>query len=399
MTTIRIALALLVLCPAVLRGGLDYRVMAGDPLARASGELVLRVALTNPDQVAAVADLPEEVTARVGTATVLLRREAPGPVGEVQPSSTVLVVYRGVLPGDLVGLLAVELDEIPAGRCFVEVTPAPSTDPEGAPAVTLEAEPPAVRAGRADGDAVRGPRFARNLSFYEPIYFVIGPRVTLNAKFQLSFKYRLLSLESNLAEEIPVLGDIHFGYTQTSLWDLGSESKPFLDTSYKPGLFYHGAYQGIRFLGFELMSLETGYQHESNGQGGDASRSLNIVYVRPRLDYELRKDWFFSFSPKAWVYVDDLSDNPDLAEYRGYFDFNFKIGERNGIELSTTLRVGTDSGKGSLQVDLTYPLDRLFFGNAASHLHLQYFDGWGETLLNYDQRLPAQYRIGITLLR
>ncbi|MEZ5276738.1 MAG: phospholipase A [Opitutaceae bacterium] len=399
MRTIRLAFLLLLAWPSGLPGALEYRLMTGDRSARASGEWTVLVAVTNPDAIEAGVDLPERTVARVGSRSVQLERKMEGfPLG-IAPGTTVLVEYRGILPDDLDGLLAVELEVLAAGRCYVEVVSgdeagrSPSTGP------TSPMKPAPVGKSSREIEESRVPRFARNISFYEPIYFVVGPRVSLNAKFQLGFKYRLLSEEASLAAAMPALGDLYLGYTQTSLWDLGSESKPFLDTSYKPGLFYYEQYSGIRFFGFELEWIEGGYQHESNGQGGEDSRSLNTVYVRPSLRYDLPKDWYLRFMPRGFVYIDDLSDNPDLPEYRGYFDLSLKIGQLNGLELSTLVRIGTEPGVGSFQLDLTYPMDRLFFGNAASFLHLQYFDGWGETLLNYDQRLPSQVRIGFTLLR
>ena len=187
--------------------------------------------------------------------------------------------------------------------------------------------------------------------------------------------------------------------TQTSLWDLGADSAPFLDTSYKPGLFYYDRYTGVRILGLELDSFEGGYQHESNGQDGADSRSLNTLYIRPTLRWGSAEGWHLTIAPKIWAYVGGLTDNPDLPDYRGYFDLNIRYGQRDGLELATTFRKGTESGYGSIQLDLTYPMDRILFRNAASYIHLQYFNGWGETLLHYNERFPAQYRIGVSLFR
>jgi outer membrane phospholipase A len=215
----------------------------------------------------------------------------------------------------------------------------------------------------------------------------------------LGFKYRLLSAESRLAEVRPFWENLFLGYTQTSIWDLGADSAPFLDTSYKPGLFYFDRYTGVRILGLELVSFEGGYQHESNGQDGANSRSLNLIYIRPTLRWGSAGGWHLTIAPKIWAYVGGLSDNPDLPDYRGYFDLNLRFGQRGGLEFATTFRKGTESGYGSIQLDLTYPLDRILFRNAASYIQLQYFNGWGETLLHYDEKFPTQYRIGISLFR
>jgi len=391
MSTLRSVLVLLVFLPCGLRGGLQYRLMAGDPSARATGELTLLVAVTNPGTQPAASGLPDTVEAHIDRHLVGLRRIEPDAEMEVGPGATLLGEYRCKLPEDLEGLVAVEMIGLNAGRCFVDVV-ASSSNPE------IEV---AARAGSSEGqdDVAIAPRFADNLSFYEPMYFVVGPRESLNAKFQLGFKYRLLSSESRLARERPFWEDFFFGYTQTSLWDLGADSAPFLDTSYKPGLFYLKPFADVRFLGFKLDSLEGGYQHESNGQDGESSRSLDILYIRPIFRYGPARTWHLTIAPKIWTYVGRLVENPDLPDYRGYFDLNIRLGRPDGLELATTFRKGTESGYGSIQLDLTYPLDRVLFGNAASYIHLQYFDGWGETLLHYNEKFPVQYRIGISLFR
>jgi len=391
MYSCRYVFVLLVLSPFGLLGGLEYRLMTGDPSARVSGELTVLVVVTNSGTDTVTSELPDTVEARVGRFVVPLRRDESAAEVEVEPGVTILERYRGTLPGDLEGLVAIEITELGAGRCVAEFGHA-STD---------HALNVAERTGPSDSDddLPIAPRFADNLSFYEPMYFVVGPRVSLNAKFQLSFKYRLLSANSQLVEGRPFWEDFFFGYTQTSLWDLGGDSAPFLDTSYKPALFYFDRYTGVRFFGFELDSFEGGYQHESNGQSGESSRSLNILYIRPTFRYGSARNWHLTIAPKIWAYVGGLTENPDLPDYRGYFDLNLRFGRPDGLELAATIRKGTEAGYGSVQLDLTYPFDRIFFHNAASYLHLQYFNGWGETLLNYDERLPAQYRIGVSLFR
>ena len=40
-----------------------------------------------------------------------------------------------------------------------------------------------------------------------------------------------------------------------------------------------------------------------------------------------------------------------------------------------------------------------FFANAGGFLHFQYFDGYGETLLDYNFRRNSQLRIGFSIVR
>ncbi len=46
-----------------------------------------------------------------------------------------------------------------------------------------------------------------------------------DSKFQVSFKYRFFNKKGTLAQKYPWVKGFRFGYTQTSFWDLKSESK------------------------------------------------------------------------------------------------------------------------------------------------------------------------------
>jgi outer membrane phospholipase A len=52
-----------------------------------------------------------------------------------------------------------------------------------------------------------------------------------------------------------------------------------------------------------------------------------------------------------------------------------------------------------VQVDLTYPMDKILLRTFDAYLYLQYFNGWGETLRTYDERLPWQVRVGLAVVR
>lgn len=74
--------------------------------------------------------------------------------------------------------------------------------------------------------------------------------------------------DGDLAREFAPLRHLYFGYTQTALWDLESDSAPFRDSSYRPSLFYRNDQiwtspgRDVRF------GLAGGLEHESNGRDG-----------------------------------------------------------------------------------------------------------------------------------
>jgi outer membrane phospholipase A len=80
-------------------------------------------------------------------------------------------------------------------------------------------------------------------------------------------------------------------------------------------------------------------------------------------------------------------------------DLLVKIGETDGLQLASTLRKGTRSEAYSFQLDASYPLKRPTFGNLGGYLHLQYFSGYGESLIEYNQHVHNQFRIGLMITR
>ena len=60
-------------------------------------------------------------------------------------------------------------------------------------------------------------------------------------------------------------------------------------------------------------------------------------------------------------------------------------------------RIGT-SGKGSLLVDFSKRTRALRFGPVGGYLHVQYFNGYGEDILDYNVRRKPQLRVGVAIV-
>lgn len=242
-----------------------------------------------------------------------------------------------------------------------------------------------------------GQFFKDHLYGYEPFYFIAGTE-SPNAKFQVSVKYRVLRVGPDCRSGFSLLTNTFFAYTQTSLWDWNKTSAPFTDSSYKPELFYLWENAARSTNGLFRMSLQGGFQHESNGRDGAGSRSLNIVYARPTFVFGRDGGLQLSLSPRVWFYLASQDGNPDLPRYRGYADLRAIVGWQESLQLSATVRVGDEADRGSLQLDLTYPLWKWRTFGMNWYLHAQYFTGYGETLLYYNQRSDA-FRLGFSLYR
>lgn len=302
---------------------------------------------------------------------------------------------RLVLPEGIQGAVAIELTQ-PRAQ-LVLIAPKPAT--VATASETQGMAPPSER--REEPDAVLRATDTTPppaLQTHEPMYFVVGRRNGLtSARYQLSFKYRLFDERSWLADFAPV-DKLYFGYTQTSLWDIGDDSSPFRDTSYRPSLFYVEPNLWSTTDGSHTIGFSAGLEHESNGRGADESRSINIAYVEPSWRKFLSDSkWYVAVAPKIWAYI-DKEDNPDIDEYRGYGDLNLRLGRVDGWLFSTNLRKGTRH-MGSVQVDASYPIRRPFFANAGGYIHFQYFNGYGESLLDYDEKHDSQFRVGVSIVR
>ncbi|NLD37086.1 MAG: hypothetical protein GX654_09470 [Desulfatiglans sp.] len=236
-----------------------------------------------------------------------------------------------------------------------------------------------------------------NFSVYEPMYFLVGTDPS-ESKFQISMKYRPFNPAGSLSQKYPWVSGLNFAYTQTSFWDLSSDSAPFEDTSYKPEVLYLTRNWPNRPSWLKGLFFQGGFQHESNGRDGDSSRSTNTVYFKPVfIFYESDSGLGLQFSPRLFTYFNNSkSSNHDLPDYRGNVEFEIKFGEARGLVSSTYLRFA-DKGT-SVQTNLSYPIARLLKNNFDLFFHIQYSYSLAESLINYKERTES-LRIGFSIVR
>lgn len=245
-------------------------------------------------------------------------------------------------------------------------------------------------------DRSAGNAFLANLSAYEPIYAVYGPGTNSEARIQVSFKYQLFGSRRSAGLPHSWRDGLYFAYTQRMFWDLGAQSSPFRNVDYQPEIFY--LTPAATFLNGVSFNTQAGIRHESNGRDGEASRSINSIYVAPMAAIPLGGGYRLSFAPRLSFFIGDKSDNPDIRRYRGNTGLFMEIGEDEGIRLSTSARLNFGSGKGAIGTDISYPLPRLLGGGPDFYLFGQSFIGYGENLLDYNRRI-TRFRIGLALVR
>ena len=206
------------------------------------------------------------------------------------------------------------------------------------------------------------------------------------AKFQLSFKTK--ALENVFGNN----GDVWVGYTQSSRWQVfnSEASRPFRETNYEPeaSLIFRTNYE---ILGLNARLLGMTLNHQSNGRSDPLSRSWNRVIFN--LGFE--KD-NFALMLRPWYRIEeDAKDdnNPDIKDYIGRGDLTafYRDGDNDfSLMLRHSLK-GGDRSHGAVQFDWAFPIKGKLRG------HFQLFDGYGESLIDYNHR--ATYAgIGVSLM-
>lgn len=209
----------------------------------------------------------------------------------------------------------------------------------------------------------------------------------LESKLQLSFKTKLLN------DIIGDNGDLWFGYTQSSRWQVynTSESRPFRETNHEPEfMFVWRTKYSLFGLDGRLLSLSL--NHQSNGQNEPLSRSWNRIILTLGLD---RPNWVVQFRP--WWRIPETSatedENPEILDYVGRGEILIVHRQKNSHQISMQIRHSFkwDDAKGSIKLEWSYPcFDRL-------RCHAQVFNGYGESLIDYNHETTA-IGLGVALV-
>ncbi len=313
------------------------------------------------------------------------------------PGSFGLRSYVAEQPPPGTGLIALEFD---AGLPIVLRTalaidasaPTPTApDPEPAPAPLRHL----VHLNTASSAIER--TFSGRLGLHEAIYFIYGPDAPA-AKFQISFKYRLMQLAR--ADEQGFTHNFQVGYTQRSLWDIKASSSPFYDTSYMPELMLESLapmpIDPNRF--FTPLGAQLSFKHESNGRDGPDSRSLNTAVLRGAFVLGPLDRWHLIVVPELFAYVSSLDNTQGLENYRGHGRLRLLLEKNNRRPtLAYAIHAGDDFHHPTHQADLTIPF-RTRWLDLETAMLIQYFRGYGESLLDYRQASET-VRAGLSLVR
>ena len=206
------------------------------------------------------------------------------------------------------------------------------------------------------------------------------------AKLQISLKTKLIE------DVVGNNGDLWFGYTQSSRWQVynGGISRPFRESNHEPELMFVWR-TDYDLLGWRGRLLNLSLNHQSNGQSLPLSRSWNRVMLSTSLE---RDNWTMTFRP--WWRVSESAhsdDNPYISNYMGRADLQLvRTSGKHQFSalLRHSLRTGGNS-HGAVQLDYAFPIAGEMRG------HLQWFSGYGESMIDYNHR-SNYIGVGVSLV-
>jgi len=212
----------------------------------------------------------------------------------------------------------------------------------------------------------------------------------LEAKYQVSVSVPLMLQDDTT-------NGLYFGFTLKSYWQVYNTdvSKPFRENNYEPEVFYQWS-PDWAFFGYRFNQANLGFNHQSNGQNGLKSRSWNRLYaslIFSDVDslYYIKGWYRIPEDDKEFLLDPNGDDNPDITDFIGRAEFGYAF-NYNDVKLLALLRnnLSTSNNRGSVELNLTYPINNRY------EWLLQYFNGYGDSLIDYN-RHQQRVSLGIQL--
>ena len=211
--------------------------------------------------------------------------------------------------------------------------------------------------------------------------------------FQYSFK---LPITVPTDTGIP---SFFFAYTGEAWWQAynAEQSRPFREYNHSPEIYFELQPTYELPLGWTLRTAQFGFEHHSNGQSGEDSRSWNKLFTQLEADHgahwwtRLRIWRRIGEDPKATPDDPRGDDNPDITRYYGHFEWRFGYRGDTWQWGLMARRSPRSDGHGAWSVDLSHPTGF----NPKVRWYLSWFDGYGESLIDYNRRVK---RVGLGLM-
>lgn len=246
-----------------------------------------------------------------------------------------------------------------------------------------------VEKEKLEADSIRraldnGPYF----TLYKDNYFIAGTTIggkptatNSDVKFQVSIAQRLTK------STLPFNTYLYLFYTQKCMWNVFENSMPMRDFNFNPGIgLAKHLFVKNRYVGKVTLMIE----HESNGRDGIESRSWNKVSLASNIFIDPN----FMVHGKGWIPIIDGQNNKDILDYCGIYQVGTAFttpNKRFGFALTMVKRRGWN-----FKYNTIWEVNYRLFKDENQFLFLQYYNGYGENLLDYNQH-HSRLRIGLVI--
>ena len=230
----------------------------------------------------------------------------------------------------------------------------------------------------------KGPFF----TLYRDNYFAVGTDPThkptsdnSDVRFQISIAQRLTK------SVLPWNTYLFLCYTQGVAWDVFKNSMPMHDFTFNPGIgIVKPLFNRERFVGKATLMIE----HMSNGRDSIWTRSWNRI----SLGATILVNENIAIDGKAWIPIVDGMNNRDILKYVGIFQGGVSVMSQNkrfGGSLHFVKRAKWDFSYNTRLELFWRP-----WKAANEFLFLQWYNGYGETLIDYN-RFVNRVRVGLLI--
>ena len=246
-----------------------------------------------------------------------------------------------------------------------------------------------VEKEKLEADSIRraldnGPYF----TLYKDNYFIAGTTIggkptatNSDVKFQVSIAQRLTK------STLPFNTYLYLFYSQKCMWNVFENSMPMRDFNFNPGIgLAKHLFVKNRYVGKVTLMIE----HESNGRDGIESRSCNKVSLASNIFIDPN----FMVHGKVWIPIIDGQNNQDILYYSGIYQVGTTFttpNKRFGFALTMVKRKGWN-----FKYNTIWEVNYRLFKDENQFLFLQYYNGYGENLLDYNQ-YHSRLRIGLVI--
>ncbi|MBO5269130.1 MAG: phospholipase A [Muribaculaceae bacterium] len=223
---------------------------------------------------------------------------------------------------------------------------------------------------------------------YKDNYFIFGPPLgpkankhNTNIKFQISVAQRLTNAT------LPWGTYLYLFYSQKCFWNVLENSMPMTDLNFNPGIgLTKPLFVKNRYVGKVSLIVE----HESNGRDSIWSRSWNKVSLAANIIIDPN----LSVAGKVWIPIVDGENNRDILRYSGIYQMSVQA-MSNNRKFSGALTLVKRKGW-NLNYNTILELAYRFSKQSNQFFFLQYYNGYGEGLLDY-KVWKSQVRVGIVI--